>query len=160
MPLCARSYADERMRSGESGRLRNVVSTMLGKSVALGVGTAWVASLCAACGGTSARAQVPDVSGKQAQVALVHLRDSGYEHFNWSGRWSTEPVGVVLATRPAAGTPAPRGVRVRLIMSQGPHTHPVRPAMVPGIGTCDVDPPPPGPPQPCAGGPVMLPFNR
>jgi hypothetical protein len=121
---------------------------------------ACAALLCAGCGGTNDRAQVPDVSGQQAREALIHLRDSGYQHFNWGGRWSDKPVGVVLATDPAAGSAAPHGVRVRLIMSQGPRTQTVRPVMVPGIGTCDVNPPPPGPPRTCIGGPVMLPINR
>jgi hypothetical protein len=101
--------------------------------------------------------QIPDVSGQQAHIALTHLRQSGYEHFSWAGRASNQPVGTVLATSPAIGTATPRGVRVRLIMSEGPSRSPSRFVMVPGIGTCDVDPLPPG--TPCVGGPVMLPMR-
>lgn len=96
------------------------------------------------------------MSGQQARIALIHLRNSGYDHFSWAGRTSTRPVGTVLGTRPAAGVPAPPGVRVRLVISQGPQ--PSHSVVVPGIGTCDVNPLPPG--APCVGGPVMLPIKR
>lgn len=101
--------------------------------------------------------EIPDVSGQQARFALAHLRQSGYEHFSWGGRVSNEPVGTVLATRPATGTATPLDVRVRLIMSEGPSRNPSRSVMVSGIGTCDVDPLPPG--TTCVGGPVMLPMR-
>ena len=107
-------------------------------------------------GGNRTSSHVPDVRGQQARVALIHLRQSGYHHFSWAGRTSSRPVGTVLGTRPAAGTAAPHGVRVRLVMSQGPR--PSRFVMVPGIGTCDVNPLPPG--VTCVGGPVRLPIRR
>jgi hypothetical protein len=117
--------------------------------------------LCAGCGGGGAQpsgSQIPDVSGQQARTALIHLRQGGYDHFSWAGRFSSQPVGTVLATRPAAGTATPHDARIRLVMSQGPRTRPTQFVMVPGIGTCDVNPLPPG--TPCAGGPVMLPIGR
>jgi beta-lactam-binding protein with PASTA domain len=112
--------------------------------------------LCAGCDDTDS--PIPDVSGQQARSALSHLRQSGYEHFSWAGRTSNEPVGIVLATSPAAGTATPHGSRIRLIMSEGPSRSPSRFVMVPGIGTCDTAPLPPG--TPCAGGPVLLPIRR
>lgn len=116
--------------------------------------------MCAGCGGgdNRARSLVPDVSGQQAQLALKHLRQSGYEHFSWAGLSSNQPVGTVLGTRPAAGTATPHTVRLQLVMSQGQHTRPSRLVMVPGIGTFDVDPLPLG--VPLAGGPVLLPIER
>ena len=123
------------------------------------VGVAMVVLTCAGCGGgdKSTGAHVPDVNGQPASVALIHLRQSGYEHFSWAGRTSSRPLGTVLATLPAAGAAAAHGIRIRLVMSQGPRTRPTRFDAVPGIGTCDVNPLPPG--QPCAGGPVILPIH-
>lgn len=116
--------------------------------------------LCAGCDGSGedTDASIPDVSGQQARIALSHLRESGYEHFSWAGRTSDEPVGIVLATSPAAGTATPHSGRIRLIMSAGPSHSPSRPVVVPGIGTCDTETLPSG--TPCAGGPVMIPIRR
>ena len=116
--------------------------------------------LCAGCDdtGDATDSAIPDVSGQQARIALAHLRQSGYEHFSWAGRISNEPVGIVLATSPAAGTATPHSGRIRLIMSEGPSRSPARLVGVPGIGTCDTEPRPPD--TPCVGGPVMLPIRR
>jgi hypothetical protein len=147
--LCERSKPSTRPR----GLARSAILRSAAAMVTVGL-------VCAGCGGGGNRTgpQIPDVSGQQAHVALMHLRQSGYEHFFWAGRWSNQPVGTVLGTRPAAGTTTPHAVRLQLVMSQGQHTRPSRLVMVPGIGTFDVDPPPLG--VPLAGGPVLLPDGR
>jgi hypothetical protein len=49
--------------------------------------------LCARCDDSSddTDSPIPDVSGQQARIALSQLRQSGYDHFSWAGRTSTEP---------------------------------------------------------------------
>lgn len=96
---------------------------------------------------------VRNVTGQPARKAVAHLRDAGVRTFAFTGRWSSKPVGTVLAQHPHAGIF--RLDRVVLVASMGPHQagrHGM--IFVPGVATCDLTRLPSEPA--CAGGPVVL----
>jgi hypothetical protein len=149
--------ADSRERTPHSARLLNMAR---GNLLRLLSGTAAVALFCAGCGasGRSSGPKVPDVAGQQAAQALDGLRRSGYERFSMVARWSTKPVGVVLATNPSAGSVNATGDQVLLVVSTGTPSPGARNITVPGIGQCSfaIDPYN-SKGFPCIGGTVLVP---
>lgn len=117
---------------------------------------------CAGCsqapvhdsGAPSRSESAPDVRGEMAKPALADLRAAGIETFSVEGKWSAEPVGVVLSQHPGPGQSAQPGQVFRLVVSIGPERKLSKGVSV-GLGTCDLYPIPEEP-SPCAGGPVLL----
>jgi eukaryotic-like serine/threonine-protein kinase len=63
---------------------------------------------------------VPDVSGQDAIAAAATLGQAGFQVTTVQTPSDTVPVGGVIGTDPAAGTPLPRGSAVKLLQSSGP----------------------------------------
>ncbi len=95
-------------------------------------GIAWILGLCLlasaipACskaapstptGGTA----VPDVVGKTAAAAEKDLKDAGYAYtvvFQRTGPANPPPLGTVISETPAAGSAAPPGTKVTIVVYQ------------------------------------------
>lgn len=174
MPLVRSGSADERSHefrppytasmNGELSRKRTRLLTTGPLTHLVPVVLVWVIALwLAGCGtgpqGTTSGQPtccphtVPDVTGQTGRAAVAHLRNAGVDTIAFRGRWSSRPVGTVLAQHPHAGSF--RLHKVTLAASMGRHRpgkH--RMIFVPGVATCELTPLPSG--SPCAGGPVVL----
>jgi serine/threonine-protein kinase len=64
--------------------------------------------------------EVPDVAGRDQVEATQLLNQAGFRVTKSTEASSSVPSGSVIGTNPAAGTPAPRGSTVTIIVSSGP----------------------------------------
>jgi membrane peptidoglycan carboxypeptidase len=63
--------------------------------------------------------EVPDVSGMSLDDARAAIEDAGFEFEDGGTQRSEQPVGTVIGSDPAGGSPAPRGSTVTVYTSDG-----------------------------------------
>ena len=65
--------------------------------------------------------EVPDVSGKSAETAILELARAGFESIETQDEFSADVLeGFVIETNPAAGQTVPRNATIIVLVSQGP----------------------------------------
>jgi beta-lactam-binding protein with PASTA domain/predicted Ser/Thr protein kinase len=65
--------------------------------------------------------EVPDVSGKSAETAVLELARAGFENIETAEAFSPDVLeGFVIETNPAAGQTVPRDATIIIVVSQGP----------------------------------------
>jgi eukaryotic-like serine/threonine-protein kinase len=65
--------------------------------------------------------EVPDVSGKSSETAILELARAGFENIETQADFSAEVLaGFVIETNPAAGQTVPRDATIIVIVSEGP----------------------------------------
>ncbi len=70
--------------------------------------------------------EVPDVSGKSAETAILELARAGFDTVEAQDEFSAEVLkGFVIETNPAAGQIVPREATIIVMVSQGPEPVPV-----------------------------------
>jgi serine/threonine-protein kinase len=73
--------------------------------------------------------EVPDVSGKSSETAILELARTGFENIETQDEFSSEVLqGFVIETNPLAGQTVPREATIIILVSQGPE-----PAQVPDL---------------------------
>ncbi len=70
--------------------------------------------------------EVPDVSGKSTDTAILELARAGFTNIETFNEFSQDvPLGFVIGTNPAAGEEIPKEATILLIVSDGPEPVPV-----------------------------------